>query len=106
MTTLILELPVDVYNQLREMAKTAGKSVETLAQEWLVERAKPTPAKTDRERAREVLKAAGLLAELGPESKKLAESSTATLEEVQKMLSQAGGPSLSELIIEQRGPKI
>jgi hypothetical protein len=60
---------------------------------------------TDRERATEALRMAGLLAELSPEEKQRAARSTATLEEVQAALGRAGGKPLSELILEMRGPK-
>ncbi len=59
---------------------------------------------SERERARQVLRAAGLLTELGPNSRKLADS-TVRLEDVQAALARAGGKTLSEIVLEQRGPK-
>ncbi|MSP13763.1 MAG: hypothetical protein EXR62_12515 [Chloroflexi bacterium] len=59
----------------------------------------------ERERATEILRAAGLLAELGPEEKDRAARSTATLEEVQAAFAATAGKPLSEIVIEQRGPK-
>ena len=59
---------------------------------------------SDRERARQVLRAAGLLTELGPNLRKLADS-TVRLEDVQAALARAGGKTLSEIVLEQRGPK-
>lgn len=56
-------------------------------------------------RAIAALRAAGLLAELGPEEKQRAAQSTTTLEEVQAALDRAGGKPLNELILEMRGPK-
>lgn len=61
------------------------------------------PQQSDRDRAREVLRAAGLLAKPSPEMRERAARSTATLEEVSAALSRAGGTPLSEIIIEQRG---
>jgi predicted DNA-binding antitoxin AbrB/MazE fold protein len=58
----------------------------------------------ERTRVREVLRAAGLLAELGPNLKAMADP-TISLEEVRAALSRAGGTPLSELILEDRGPK-
>ena len=53
---------------------------------------------------REILEAAGHLRPLGPTLERMIISGV-TLEEVQDALSQAGGPSLSEIIDEQRGSK-
>jgi hypothetical protein len=52
-----------------------------------------------------VLLAAGLLAEPTPEMLAVAAQSTATLEEVQAAFARVGGKPLSEIVIEQRGPK-
>jgi plasmid stability protein len=105
MTAMTLNLPPDVYRRLRQEAGRLGKPVEVLAEEWLTERLPPTAPAGERERARDVLRAAGLLTELGPEGKQRATRSTATLEEVRAALDRAGGKPLSELILEMRGPK-
>ena len=65
----------------------------------------PAPA-GERERVRAALQAAGLRAELGPEAQLLAAESTATLEEVEAAFARAGGQPLSEIVLEQRGPKV
>jgi plasmid stability protein len=104
MTTLTLELPPDIYRQLRETATQQGKPAEELVEEWIAERIQPAQP-SERERAREVLRAAGLLTELGPELKRLAADATMTLDEVSEAFSRAGGKPLSEIVIEQRGPK-
>ncbi|MGH3087486.1 MAG: hypothetical protein ACREVJ_00365 [Gammaproteobacteria bacterium] len=103
MTTLKLELLPEQYERLRAEAKKLGKPEEELAREWLAERV--TPLMSERERATEVLRAAGLLTELGPEGKERARRSKATLEEVRAALDRAGGKPLSEVILEMRGPK-
>lgn len=108
MTTLTLELTPDVYERLRQEATRQGKSIKHAAQELLTEQllAPPvSPPLSERERVREALRAAGLLAELGPEMKKRAAQATMTLEEVQAALDRAGGQPLSELILDMRGPK-
>lgn len=105
MTTLTLELPTSVYERLKAEATHVGKPVETLVEEWLIERVPPPAPPGERERAIAVLRAAGLLTELGPEARKLAESSTATLEEVQAIFARVGGQPLSETVLEMRGPK-
>ncbi|MCI0711127.1 MAG: hypothetical protein L0154_13300 [Chloroflexi bacterium] len=60
---------------------------------------------SEREQAIAVLRAGGMLTELSPEEQQRAASSTVTLEEVIETLSSVEGQSLSELIIEMRGPK-
>jgi ABC-type transport system substrate-binding protein len=75
-----------------------------MVSEWIIE---PVASpKHSPEQARQILKAAGLHTELGPELRKKAENSTATLEKVQAAFTKAGGQSLSEMVIEMRGPKI
>jgi plasmid stability protein len=104
MSQLTINLPQEIFERLREQATHAGKPIELLASEWLAERLPPAKL-SERERAREVLRAAGLLTELGPELKRRAAESTASLEDVSAALSRAGGKPLSEIVIEQRGPK-
>ncbi len=107
MTSLILELSDELYERLRAEAERQGRSEGEVAREWLSERLDvPAPAPAgERERATEVLRAAGLLTELGPEGKERARRSTATLEEVRAALGRAGGKPLSEVVLEMRGPK-
>jgi predicted DNA-binding protein len=105
MTTLTLELPPELYDRLHAEADRLGIPAPAIVQEWVAERL-PTPSSmTDRERATEALRVAGLLAELSPEEKQRAARSTATLEEVQAALGRVGGKPLSELILEMRGSK-
>jgi predicted DNA-binding protein len=103
MTTLTLDLPPEIYERLRIVANQAGRPAADVAvahlKEWLVSE------KNERERARDVLRAAGLLAEPSAEMLAEAAQATATLEEVSAALSRPGGRLLSEIIIEQRGPK-
>jgi len=104
MTTLTIELPPDLYERLRKEAQQAGRPVEALIEEWLARHFPPPAPGGERERAREVLRAAGLLTELGPELKQRAAQATATIEEIQAAFERAGGKPLSEIVIEQRGP--
>jgi hypothetical protein len=107
MTTLTIDLPPKSYDRLQLEAKRLGESAQEVAQEWLLERIGDLEPELedDQQRVREVLRAAGLLAELGPEMSRRAEQSTMTLEEVRAALDRAGGKPLSEVILEMRGPK-
>ncbi len=106
MTELTLELPPDAYRRLNEAASRLGKQPKTVAEEWLVERLTQSNATpdNDRERARKALHDAGLLTQIGPNLRELADP-TIPLEEVNAFLDPAGGKTLSEIILEQRGPK-
>jgi len=105
MTALTIELPSEVLERLSAQAARAGKSAEALAGEWLAERLNPSSPQSERERAREALRAAGLLSEPTAEMRAIAAQSTATLEEIQASFARLGGQPLSEIVIEQRGPK-
>jgi hypothetical protein len=107
MTNLIIDLPPTMYQQLQEQARRMGKPPELVAREWLAERLSSAPAPlSERERAREALRAAGLLVEFSEEEKARAKAAvTMTLEEVRAALDRAGGKPLSEIILEMRGPK-
>jgi hypothetical protein len=103
MTTLTVDLPADLYERLHAEATRTGRPIEHLVETYIA--AGLVQPKSERERAIDVLRAAGLLAEPSAEMKARAAQATATLEEVSAALSRAGGQPLSEFIIEQRGPK-
>jgi len=103
MTTMTLDLPTELYQRLQAEATRAGRPVNDLVAAWLKERL--APLQSERERAIEVLRAAGLLAEPSAEMQARAAKATMSLAEVQAALDRAGGKPLSEMIIEQRGPK-
>ena len=106
LTTLTLELPPEVYQRLQEEASRVGKAPEMLAQEWLGERlALLTPEPVDnRHKVRQALRAAGLLVALSP-GLRLRADCAVPLEQVEASLARAGGKPLSEIILDQRGPK-
>ncbi|MBV7336270.1 hypothetical protein KFU94_50165 [Chloroflexi bacterium TSY] len=104
MATVTLDLEQELYQRLETEAIRNGKPLEALVIEWVVERLSPKPT-SERERAREVLRAAGLLAEPSAQMRKIAAQSTMPLDEVQSALDRTGGKPLSEIIIDQRGPK-
>jgi len=99
MTTLTLELPSETYYRLREEAERAGKLPQAIAQERLTLSAQPQLS--EREQVQLILAAHRLLA--APSDTPLPPTE-ASLEEVEATLSRAGGPLLSEIAIEQRGP--
>lgn len=105
MTTLTIDLPPEVYDRLSAAAHQQQKPVEALAREWIAERSVTAPEPTERERVREALRSAGLLAEPTSEMRRIAASSTLSLSEAQAILDRTEGPPLSEVIIEMRGPK-
>ena len=106
MTVLTLELEPELYEHLRKEAARLDKSLEKTAETILSQQLViPTPA-SEKTKAIEALRKAGLLTELGPEMKKRAEQANLSLKEVQAALDAAEGKPLSEIILEMRGPKI
>ncbi len=105
MTTLTIDVPPDLYERMRKEADQASQPLETLVEEWLARRFPPSTAADERARAREMLRSAGLLAEPGPEVQRLASEATMTLAEINAAFARAGGKPLSEIVIEERGPK-
>ena len=123
MTVLTLKLSPEAYRRLQEAAARLGKSPQAVAQEWLAERAEqlttvheglarssaiymvdvpPVEPEDDRERAYQALRAAGLLTDLDPNLRRLADPMV-HLESVRAALARAGGKTLSEIVLEQRG---
>lgn len=107
MAALMLELPPQLYARLRDEAERIEKPMATVVEEWLADRLLVPPPGNDRERARAALLAAGLLVAepLSPELRQRVASAALTLEEVGAGLERAGGRPLSEIVLEQRGPK-
>jgi hypothetical protein len=105
MTTVTLNLSADIYQQLHQISHQQSRTVEKMIQKWIIENI-ASPQKDLREQSRQLLKTTGLHTELGPELRKQAENSTATLEQVQAAFARAGGQPLSKMVIEMRGPKI
>jgi hypothetical protein len=104
-TALTVELSAEVYARLRAEAERQGNPPEGVVEEWVVERLVVPPRTYDRERSIAAMRAAGLLLEPTSEQLAWAETVDVTLEEVSDALDRAGGKPLSEIILEQRGPK-
>lgn len=105
MTTLTIDLPINVYKRLRAMAEQQHTTVEAMTQGWLTEKSAAEIVPSERERLRAVLRVAGKLAELSPDEKQRAAQSTLTLDEARAILDRADGKPLSEIVLEMRGPK-
>ena len=107
MTALTLELSPELVARLRAEAERVGKPVSTVVEAWLRERLPHTQLGDGHERAQAALRAAGLLVEnpLEPILQRRVDGAKLSLEQVSADLDQAGGRPLSEIILEQRGPK-
>ncbi len=105
MTTLTLNFPPDLYQRLSNESSRLGKSPQVMVLEWVSRQLFPAPpVLTERERFRQILHQAGLLTELSPSLRQLADP-TISLTEVLAFMGEAGGPSLSELVLAQRQAK-
>lgn len=103
MSTLTIELPPETYKRLEAQAQRVGQAPEVLGKE-LLESALRADELSHSRTAREVLQSAGRLRPLSPTLRNKIIPGV-TLEEVRTILSHATGPSLSELIDEQRGTR-
>ena len=107
MPTFTLELPPEAYRRLHEEADRLGKPPQVVVQEWLMERLSvPFPgSRSEREKVRQVLRAARLLVEQPPHPHQGVDQQVC-LEDVAAALARVGGKPLSDIILEQRGPKV
>lgn len=103
MSTIMIDIPSETYKQLQEQARRTGKAPEALIRE-LLEAALQTREEALPRKPREVLQALG---QVHPLSETLRRKIIpgVTLDEVRMALTRAAGPSLSEIILEQRGSK-
>jgi hypothetical protein len=103
MNTITLNVDPELYEQVSAEAKARGQAMEEYSRE-LFESAFETRRKSSKQTARELLEAAGMLRPLGNELRKLIISDV-PLDEIIEEMSKAGGPSLTEILQEHRGPK-
>ena len=103
MSSITIDLPLDTYERLEAQARRNGQDPATLSRE-LLESALQAREAVQCLTAREVLQAAG---RVRPLSTTLRDRiiPAVTLDEVRMIFKQAGGPALSEIIQDQRGPK-
>lgn len=107
MTNILVELDSSEYERLMAEAVRLGKAPDILIQEWVSERLKESQFNPidNKEQTIQALRAAGLLAEISPGLRNLADLSI-SLEEVQNALSRdKNSKSLSQIVIEGRGSK-
>ena len=103
MPIITIDLPSATYKRLEEHANRVGKTPEGLSRELLetaLQAREPTRSRT----AHEVLHAAGRLRPLSDTLRRKIIPG-ATLDEVRAILTQSVGPSLSDIVQEQRGRK-
>lgn len=102
MSTIVIDVPPEIYRQLQEQSRRAGKAPEVFSRE-LLETALQTYQDVQHRTTREVLGAMGRIRPLSENLRRKIIPGV-TLTEVQTILAQATGPTLSEIIREQRGP--
>jgi hypothetical protein len=103
MNTITIDLSPETYKRLEEQAQRAGQAVEVWSRE-LLETALTSAAVARPRTTREVLQAAGRARPLS-ETLRSKILPGVTLDEVRAILAHAAGPSLSDIIQEQRGEK-
>src|SRR5262249_49552505 len=103
MNTIIIDLAPETYKRLVEHARRVGQAPEILGRELLETALQASEAAQPRT-AREILQAMGRVRTLSPVLRgKIIPG--VTLDEVRTILSHTAGPSLSDIIQEQRGAK-
>ena len=103
MPIITIDLPPDTYKRLAEQAHRVDQTPEVLSRE-LLEIARQAQEAAQSRTVRDVLHAAGRLRPLSAALRRKIIPGV-TLDEVRTILSHAAGPSLSDLIQEQRGTK-
>ena len=103
MNTTTIDLSPETYKRLEAQALRAGQAVEVLSRQ-LLENALKAQEEARPRTTREVLQAAGRARPLS-EALRNKILPGVTLDEVRAILAHAAGPSLSDIIQEQRGVK-
>lgn len=103
MSSITIDLPTETYKRLEAQARSIGQDLATLSRDLLVSALQGCES-ARAQTAGELLRAAG---RVRPLSTTLRDKiiPAVTLEEARTILKQAGGPSLSEIIQDQRGFK-
>lgn len=103
MSAITIDISPEAYERLAVQARKTRKAPETLGRE-LLETALKVYSEPSSGTVRDVLQKAGLVRSLG-ESLRRKIISGVSLDEVRQTLTQASDPSLSEIVLAQRGPK-
>ena len=103
MSTLTIDLPPEIYKRLEAEARKVGKAPEAFTLEF-IETALKAREGTPPQTVRELLQALGRIRPLSPALRRKIIPDV-TLDEVRRAVSRAADPSLSEIILTQRGPK-
>ncbi len=117
MSQITIEISPETYQRVKQQARRQHQSVDSLVRHLVEQnfdaaddangmtRVEAKPQETP-QRLRERLEAAGVLRPLGPALEQQIETYGVPIhEEVREWLAQAEGPSLSEIVDQQRGPK-
>jgi predicted DNA-binding protein len=104
MSTIVIDIPSETYRRLEAQSRKAGKSPEMLTRE-LLETALQAYEEVQPQTVREVLQNLGRVHPLSENLRRKIIPGV-TLTEVRTALTQAAGPSLTEIILAQRGPKL
>ncbi len=104
MSRIMIEIPPEANKRLQEQARREGKTIEALTREF-IEAALQAHQQVRAKTARDALQAAGRVRPLS-ETLRRKIIRDVSLDEVRLALAQAAGPSLSDLILEQRGPNL
>lgn len=105
-TTLTVAITDTLYAQLAAVALDHQLTIDHVVQVWLEDQASVYARNIqDNARLDEVLRAEGLRAAPSEALREHAAQATLTLDEVSAALDRAGGKPLSEIIMEDRGPK-
>ena len=102
-TTIIVELSDTAHEQLKRRAEAMGSSPEALSRE-ILERELDTCV-AEPKSPREILAAAGQVRPIGANLRSTIKRDV-SLAKVRAAFAAAGGPTLSDLILEQRGPRV
>ena len=103
MSTIVIDIPPETYKRLQEHARKAGRTPQAWTRD-LLEAALAAHKQSQPTTAKEALQAAGQVESLSDALRRRIIPGV-TLEEVRQALTQADGCSLSDIILEHRGPK-
>ncbi len=103
MTTLTLELPMDLLGLLQERASERGQELQEAALRILQKEL--TPEKSEREQVIEALRASGLVRPLSEELRQMIDPDIDYEAVRRELAEQSFDPPLSQIILENRGEK-